>query len=144
MIKKQTIEDIVTQYTKVGECWEFHNIDTEGYGRTFLNGKQKRAHRIFYEYFKEPIPKGLVIDHLCRNHACVNPNHLEVVTIKVNNNRGIGVNTINRLKTHCSGGHLFTEDTIYESYLKKGERRCKICTRDNDKKRKLKKKAIKC
>ena len=34
------------------------------------------------------IGDGLVIDHLCRNPRCVNPDHLEPVTTAVNTLRG--------------------------------------------------------
>lgn len=68
-------------------------IKNNGYGEFFtqrVNGKVKmvHAHRFSYEVVKGKIPDGLVIDHLCRNSKCVNPDHLEPVTQKENIIRG--------------------------------------------------------
>jgi len=52
-------------------------------------GKTVRAHRFYYERINGPIPDGLELDHLCRVHSCVNPDHLEPVTHTVNMRRGI-------------------------------------------------------
>ena len=67
-------------------CWNFIQAlhPKTGYGR-FWN---KLAHRYFYEKYKGKIPKGLVIDHLCKNRKCVNPNHLEPVSQALNVRRG--------------------------------------------------------
>ena len=63
------------------DCWEWQGPrDTSGYGR---HG-HFRAHRVAYQLMVEPIPVGLVLDHLCRNPGCVNPDHLEPVTTREN------------------------------------------------------------
>jgi hypothetical protein len=60
------------------------------YGVIYLEqGGNVRAHRIAYEMTKGLIPEGLVIDHLCRVHCCVNPDHLEAVTQLENVRRGV-------------------------------------------------------
>jgi hypothetical protein len=55
-------------------------LNDNGYGVTQCEGKIVYAHRANYERAHGPIPEGMQIDHLCRNPACVNPEHLEVVT----------------------------------------------------------------
>jgi HNH endonuclease len=84
--------------------------------------KNVGAHRWAYEAHKGEIPAGLVIDHLCRNTLCVNPAHLEAVTVKENLKRGVNANGE---KTHCKRGHEFTGDNTYRT--KRGTRRCRAC-----------------
>lgn len=64
-------------------------IDRDGYGRVWLDGKKRGAHVVAYELAKGPIPEGLQPDHKCRVRCCVNADHMEAVTPKVNTNRGI-------------------------------------------------------
>ena len=52
-----------------------------------LEGKMRKAHRVFYERRHGPVPKGL--DHLCRVTLCVNPDHLDPVVHRENVRRGI-------------------------------------------------------
>jgi hypothetical protein len=64
-------------------------IDDDGYGRVWHNGRTRGAHVVSYELEKGPIPEGLQPDHKCRVRCCINADHMEPVTPKVNTNRGI-------------------------------------------------------
>lgn len=99
-------------------------------GKYFANGYgrvgYKLAHRIAYEQAVGDIPKGLYIDHLCRNRGCVNPNHLEPVTLVENVMRGVSPHALNAKKTHCSKGHEFTFSNTYQR-KDRTARECRIC-----------------
>ncbi len=111
-----------------GSCIEWTGtIDKDGYGQFHRGGRSApfvSAHRWSYEHHVGPIPKGLHIDHLCRNRRCVNPEHLEPVTPKENVMRGMGPAAVNARKTHCLHGHPLTAENIYTSG---GMRSCKVC-----------------
>ncbi len=72
-------------------CWIWTQVPKTkaGYCRVQLRGVSVLAHRAMYEQEVGPIPKGLTIDHLCKQTSCVNPEHLEAVTHAVNNQRGL-------------------------------------------------------
>lgn len=68
-----------------GECWLWlGRKNPKGYGQMTISKHQRSAHRVSYETFVGPIPEGMQIDHLCRVRHCVNPEHLEPVTQRVN------------------------------------------------------------
>lgn len=70
-------------------CWEWQGgKDQNGYGHFSVEGRAIPAHRFAYESRVGPIPRGLVIDHTCRNPSCVRPSHLEPVTPRENWRRG--------------------------------------------------------
>lgn len=71
-------------------CWEWQwSKNEKGYGKIQVDGKLCYAHRVSHEENIGPIPDGLVIDHLCRNTSCVNPEHIEAVPQSTNAQRGI-------------------------------------------------------
>jgi HNH endonuclease len=74
-------------------CWIWQKAaTTEGYGIKALSAKELvYAHRFYYEQTKGEIPEGLELDHLCRVPSCVNPDHLEPVTHRVNSRRAWGL-----------------------------------------------------
>ena len=111
---------------ELGPCWLWTASTTKGYGGFGDSGLMVRAHRWAYEFCVGPIPEGLTLDHLCRVKACVNTDHLEPVTQRVNVLRSpVGLTAINARKTHCYRGHAFTEKNTY--LMKAGGRRCKEC-----------------
>ena len=117
----------------LGSChiWLGTILDS-GYGVYWNAGVPELAHRLVYQVTKHRrLKKGKQIDHLCRVRACVNPNHLEAVTCKVNLLRGFGSAAMNARKTHCKRGHKFTRSN---TYIKRGAngnkiRNCRICRR---------------
>lgn len=106
--------------SKSDGCWNWVGTrHRQGYGMFHRNGKNIVAHRYSYELLKGEIPEGLVLDHLCRNTSCVNPDHLEAVTQRINSLRGLGASGINARKTHCDYGHSLPEN-----------RKCMICRKN--------------
>jgi hypothetical protein len=113
------------------ECWEWTGTSCGRYGRFYIDETMKAfpAYRFSYELLVAPIPDGLVIDHLCRNPACVNPAHLEPVTHGENILRGIGPTAENAKKTHCKYGHEFTPENTYSRPSYPNGRECRECKR---------------
>lgn len=77
------------------ECWlrlggaSCGGKNNRDYSVLTFNGRLTTAHRIAYELWFGPIPKGLTIDHLCRVKRCINPDHLEAVTGTENTRRAM-------------------------------------------------------
>lgn len=125
VLEHQTIKRILSNVPigPADKCWEWTGPRHRGsYGRINLrhNGRtySTNAHRIVYMLLVADVPQDMVVDHLCRNHICVNPWHHEVVTMPENSRRG-------GTKTHCKRGHAFTEESTRTDAA--GHRQCRVC-----------------
>ena len=98
-------------------------IGKYGYSNIWNGSKVVRAHRWLWELINGKIPEGKVIDHICRNRACVALDHLRLVTQRENILAGAW-NIDNR--THCNKGHLFEGNLMVR---KSGKRECAECNR---------------
>lgn len=116
------------------DCWDWlAGQDGDGYGVfTIPAGRLERVHRLAYRLLVGPIPAGLTLDHLCRNRACVNPDHLEPVTNRVNVLRGVGPTARFAARTHCSRGHLLSRDNLR---MEGTVRRCRACDKERQSER---------
>ncbi len=113
-----------------GDCWLWMGATHLGYGKFWLERRQRRAHRVSYEWEHGPVGEGLEVDHLCHNPACVKPGHLEAVIPRVNHLRSNSVGGQNARKTHCPSGHPYSG---YNLILRKrgtnARRECRECHR---------------
>lgn len=107
------------------ECWIWMGaLHHAGYGHVTRRGGARRVHRYVYEMLVGEIPRGLVLDHLCRTRACCNPAHLEPVTQAENLRRGAQDYAG---RTHCKHGHEFTAENT--NITPQGARQCRECNR---------------
>jgi len=117
---------------KTPGCWNWTAAkDRDGYGvwsvRQEGKLKQYRVHRISLMQTHNGLDESLTVDHLCKNKACLNPEHLEQVTLAENIRRST---SFNGSKTHCNNGHEFTAEN---TYLRRGTHRsCKACHANNE------------
>lgn len=115
-------------------CWLWTGSKNKaGYGQFQLASRQRvAAHRYAYELLVGTIPAGLTLDHVkergCVGYSCVNPAHLEPVTLAVNVMRGDGMGARNARKERCLRGHDFDA-------MKRGYRWCTTCEKIRDQRR---------
>lgn len=124
------------------DCWIFEGAKSvQGYGCFSIksNGKHASypAHRISYSLFVGCRDMRKVIDHICRNKACVNPDHLREVSTRTNILENSAIEDI-RNHTHCPNGHEYFESSTYID-KRWGSRVCRVCKNlDDEKRRRLK------
>lgn len=117
-LRERQVENFVAKIRFSDECWLWTAARTP---RGYPVFGAKRAHRVAYEMFVGPIPKGMTLDHLCHtrsttcpggracwHRACVNPDHLEPVSAVENVMRGLSFAPANASRTHCVAGHEFS------------------------------------
>lgn len=123
LTQEQRLFEKVTENPQTG-CWEFTGALNHGYGTIYFDSRQQAVHRVVYELLVTEVPPGLQLDHLCRNRACCNPQHLDPVPARVNLLRGEGASARNAVKTHCAEGHEYTEAN---TYMHGTWRQCRQC-----------------
>lgn len=127
-------EHFAERVQRNGECAEWISSSPK-YPQVHIAGRTMRAHRVAYMAFVGPIPGGLVLDHLCMNTMCVNPDHLEPVTQSENAKRavaalqGTGVGAWD-FKESCLRGHRMEGDNVHIS--RSGRRLCRACGRERN------------
>ena len=128
--KKVNKRGPVSEYRPdLGPCWLWTGApSTYGYGRFRMGGAGSAlviAHNAAWELLVGPVPSGTHVDHLCRVRLCVNPGHLEPVTVSENIHRSpVALAPANTAKTHCPQGHPYDD---VNTYVWGGKRNCKAC-----------------
>lgn len=98
------------------DCWNWLGAKSNrGYGAISYQGADCPAHRVSMQLAgHEVFYPERVVDHRCKNIACVNPAHLRIVTQA--ENCGPLANPTphwtNANKTHCKHGHPLSGDNL--------------------------------
>lgn len=118
----------LNKINKTDGCWLWTGaVSTNGYGAFAYGGtKTAYAHRIALAGSGVVLEDAMVIDHLCRNRLCVNPDHLEQVPQRQNVNRGLQ----GAMKTHCPQGHPWIEENQY--VRPNGRKMCLPCRNERN------------
>jgi hypothetical protein len=103
------------------ECWPWlASIHQDGYGAFWYEKRWIGAHRASYLLLVGEIADCMEVDHLCRNRACVNPSHLEVVDHAENTRRAAAA------QDRCAHGHLYTPENTYRTNHGRGCKTCRV------------------
>lgn len=112
-------------------CWEWDGKKHGGgYGTIAFKCSCYRAHRFAYDLLVGDLIEGLHIHHTCSNRGCVNPRHLQQVTVQdhIKNLTPMSISAINSRKEFCPRGHKLAGDNLRSSV--DGHRRCLTCVRE--------------
>lgn len=125
MGSRSPIERFLDKVEKTETCWLWLGWKKpKGSGQFKVGERKVLVHRWSYEHFVGPIPEGFRIVHLCGEPSCVNPEHLEAVTLQESRDR-------RKRPTHCPAGHPFTPENTRMQRGSSGclTRICRTCER---------------
>lgn len=127
-IKLNRLEQLSRKFTIDNQagCWNWDGAKNKyGYGCVRIGQRTLKAHRVIFSVVRSIPVVGMVCDHLCRNHACVNPKHIELVDTKTNLGRGTNYWAV---RDKCKHGHMFSsQNTYYETRNGRTSRVCRKC-----------------
>lgn len=109
-----------------GRCWLFdswHN--SAGYPYISVEGRDRPAHRVIFSMMTGTDLDGLDFDHVCRNVACVRPDHHDAVSHAENMTR------LSHAQKKCRrAGHDWSDPRNVRT-RPNGRRYCAECDRIN-------------
>jgi hypothetical protein len=125
-----------SKWIKQGDCHVWTGTkDRYGYGQLGFRRATRASHRVAMFLAGKAIPDGYVVNHICCNRLCVNPQHLEAIPASDNWRKDSRTASyVNSQKTHCPKGHPY--DRKYA-----GQRYCSICESEKSKRLRAKWKA---
>lgn len=124
-------------------CWIWTGyLNPAGYGQFGVGSRLVLAHRWLYEQAVEQIPDSLTLDHLCRVTACVNPDHLEPVSLAENIRRAAAVRDYGQPMAVCAHGHAMTPANSYRRPGRRNSLACKTCQREASRRYTARKKGL--
>ena len=123
-VDQATWDRFWSKVEKTDSCWLWTAGKVNGYGHFTANGGPVKAHRFLYEQTVSHVDPMLVMDHICRNPACVRPDHLRPLTSGENILIGEGATALNAKKTLCKRGH-----PLPTSRNRRRGRECKTCVK---------------
>jgi hypothetical protein len=131
-IRSKITKNVIIDF-KTG-CWNWTKSISDGYGiiclprKQFANSRIFHAHRISFIVFKQNVSGDLVIDHICRNRKCGNPDQLQARS----NYENITEDRVK--KNHWKKGHKYNKENTWENNVR---RRCRTCDGISYRKRKM-------
>lgn len=109
-----------TRIARENGCWTWTGKKMKsGYGVFKYQGIEMLAHRYSWELHRGPLSGAELIDHLCHNRACVNPDHLRVATYRENSQNLIGARR--NSKTGKRGVIFYPKKNRYAASVRRGE-----------------------
>lgn len=86
-------ERLTRRSFRAGECLLWQGAaGSSGYGVIRVDGRLVGTHRASYKALVGPIPEGMEIHHTCHTRNCIEPLHLEIVTVTQNRQARKGAN----------------------------------------------------